>query len=285
MTYAQCDLPIETIEFHLKLKPHVSYCIIARELHQDGNPHFHAMLLLNKKLNTTNPRFFDIEGFHPSIEVVKNIEKCLKYCRKDGDFIEYGTTPSFEYEKKGDELPLWEDGMTKKDWLIACFEKKVPYGYCLALWEEHNPANSWNTLTEFDEGHASRITHGKLVCLVPTVDHLKSYLIVGPSGCGKTTWCKLHSLKPALMVTHMDDLKGFKVDYHKSIIFDDMTFTHLDPVLQIPIVDRYDNRSLHCRYACAAIPAGVQKFFTGNVIPFDISKPQILRRVNLINLF
>jgi len=282
LTYAQCTLDMNTVKFHLGLKPDIKYMIICRELHKNGDPHFHAMITFSKKVDIRNPRHFDIEGFHPKLEAVKHVAKTKNYLKKDGDYVEVGDE---ENEKKGDELPIWEDGMTKREWLIACFERKVPYGYCLALWDEYNPSNSWNTLLEFDEGHASRITHGKLVCLVPTLDHLKSYLIVGPSGCGKTTWCKLHSLKPALMVTHMDDLKQFKIDYHKSIIFDDMTFTHLDPVLQIPIVDRYDNRSLHCRYACAAIPAGIQKFFTCNVIPFDISKPQILRRVNLINLF
>lgn len=64
-----------------------------------------------------------------------------------------------------------------------------------------------------------------------------------------------------------------------------MTFKHLDPVLQIPIVDRYDNRSVHCRYSCALIPAGIQKIFTCNTIPFNTEVPQIARRVTLINLF
>lgn len=273
---------METVKFHLTMKPNIQYAIICRELHESGDPHFHAMLMFSKKVDIRNAKHFDIENFHPKIEAVKHLSKTKNYCKKDGDYIEYGND---EIEKKGDEFPLFESGMTKLEWLQECFRMKVPYGYCLALWDEQNPANTWNTLTEFDKGHSSRITCPKLVLLIPTLDHLKSYLIVGPSGCGKTTWAKLHSQKPALMVTHMDDLKAFKIDYHKSIIFDDMTFKHLDPVLQIPIVDRYDNRSLHCRYTCAAIPAGVQKFFTCNEVPFDISKPQILRRVNLINLF
>jgi len=263
------------------MKGHVKYAIICEEKHEDGEPHLHAMICFAKKVDIRDARYFDIEGCHPKIEAVKHVAKTRNYVKKDGNFIEYGD----EFEKKGDEFPLWHDGMTKLEWLKECFRFKIPYGYCLALWDEQNPANSWNTLLEFDEGHGSRITCPKLILLIPKLDHLKSYLIVGPSGCGKTTWAKLHSIKPALMVTHMDDLKSFKIDFHKSIIFDDMTFNHLDPVLQIPIVDRYDNRSLHCRYACAAIPAGVQKFFTCNVVPFDLSKPQILRRVNLINLF
>jgi len=273
---------METLKFHLTLKKCVKYAIICEEKHESGDPHLHAMICFSKKVDIRDPRYFDVEMFHPKIEPVQHVEKAKNYIKKDGNFIEYG---SDEIAKKGDEFPVWQDGMTKLEWLQECFSKKVPYGYCLALWEEQNPATTWNTLLEFDEGHAARITSPKLIITIPRLDHLKSYLIVGPSGCGKTTWCKLHSQKPALMVTHMDDLKAFKIDYHKSIIFDDMTFLHLDQALQIPIVDRYDNRSLHCRYACAAIPAGVQKFFTCNVIPFDLSKPQILRRVNLINLF
>lgn len=273
---------METLKFHLTMKANVLYAIICQEKHESGDPHLHAMICFGKKVDIRDPRYFDVESFHPKIEAVKNVAKTKNYVKKDGVFIEYG---DIENGKKGDEYPLWQDGMTKLEWLQECMSLKVPYGYCLALWDEQNPANSWNTLLEFDKGHGSRITCPKLIILIPRLDHLKSYLIVGPSGCGKTTWAKLHSLKPALMVTHMDDLKSFKLDFHKSIIFDDMTFNHLDPVLQIPIVDRYDNRSLHCRYTCAAIPAGVQKFFTCNTVPFDLSKPQILRRVNLINLF
>nr|UOF82679.1 rep protein [Cressdnaviricota sp.] len=174
--------------------------------------------------------------------------------------------------------------MTFTSWLTECLALKVPYGYCLAMWTSLEKKN-FTTLESFDHSNDSRIDNLLLKVMLPKLDHLKSYVIVGPSGCGKTTWAKIHCLKPALVVTHMDDLKDFKSGYHCSIVFDDMSFNHLDSVLQIPIVDRYDNRSIHCRYTVAQIPSGIQKIFTCNIIPFDMSLEQIRRRINLIDLF
>lgn len=39
--------------------------------------------------------------------------------------------------------------------------------------------------------------------------------VVGPAGCGKTTWAKASAPKPALFVSHIDQLKLFKPNYHK----------------------------------------------------------------------
>lgn len=174
--------------------------------------------------------------------------------------------------------------MNKLDWLHQCFLNKVPFGYAEAMWKEHN-FNDFCTLDAFDHSNAQYITDVRLCIMAEVPVGLRSIVIVGPSGCGKTTWAKLRCSKPVLICTHMDDLKNFKIGYHTSIIFDDMTFTHLDPVLQIPICDRYDNRSLHCRYSVAQIPKGVEKIFTCNVNPFTMELPQIARRCNLINLY
>jgi hypothetical protein len=174
--------------------------------------------------------------------------------------------------------------MSKLDWLTQCCELKIPHGYAVDIWNIHN-TKDFCTLEAFDHSNAKYINDIRLCVMAEVPSGLRSIVIVGPSGCGKTTWAKLRCDKPALIVTHMDDLKNFKMNFHKSIIFDDMCFTHLDPVLQIPICDRYDNRSLHCRYSVAQIPKGIQKIFTCNMNPFKIELPQLARRCHLINLY
>lgn len=168
--------------------------------------------------------------------------------------------------------------------MVQCCNAKIPYGYADALWKLYNHKD-FCTLDAFDHSNAQFITDIRLSITVSFEVGLRSLVLVGPSGCGKTTWAKLRSKKPALIVTHMDDLKNFIIGKHQSIIFDDMSFKHLDPILQIPIVDRFDNRSLHCRYTVAQIPKGIEKIFTCNVDPFHIDQPQIARRILLINLF
>jgi len=257
-----------------------SYIIVCAEKHEDGSPHLHACLKFRKKVDIRKERYFDVNGYHPNIQTTKNINASINYCKKDHDFIEEGNVN----EKNNPELPTYIEGMSKIDWLTECFTLKVPYGYADAFWKAHTTSD-FCTLETFDISNAQYI-HDVRLCLMHEVPvGLRSLVIVGPSGCGKTTWAKLRCAKPALMVTHMDDLKNFKIGFHNSIIFDDMSFRHLDPVLQIPIVDRFDNRSLHCRYAVAQIPKGIQKLFTCNVEPFHLELPQITRRVNLINLY
>jgi len=92
----------------------------------------------------------------------------------------------------------------------------------------------------------------------------KSLVLYGESGCGKTTWAKKNMPKPALFVSHMDTLKEFDPTFHKSIIFDDMSFSHYPRDSQIHMVDQYDPRAIHCRYAVANIPAKTPKVFTAN---------------------
>lgn len=105
----------------------------------------------------------------------------------------------------------------------------------------------------------------------------KSLVLIGRPGCGKTNWAKKNSLKPALFVSHLDRLKDFKPDVHKSIIFDDLDFKHLPRTSQIHIVDRENPRDIHIRYRTAFIPQGVQKIFTANEEPF-ITDAAIKRR-------
>jgi len=258
----------------------VKYVIVCHELHKDGTDHLHAMISFDKKRDIRNERYFDIDDFHPNIQGVKSVPKSINYIKKDKDFLEWGNINKPEMIT----FPEYIDGMKFGNWLTSCLQLKVPYGYCLAMWQTLEKKN-FTTLETFDHSNASRINNLLLKVMVPKLDHLKSYVIVGPSGCGKTTWAKMHALKPALIATHMDDLKDFKLGYHASIIFDDMSFNHLDQILQIPIVDRYDNRSIHCRYTVAQIPAKIQKIFTCNNIPFDMTHEQIRRRINLIDLF
>lgn len=285
ITYPQCDMPKLDALMALNTDK-VKYILVAQEKHKVEGLHLHVVIQFKKKVDIKRADYFDLihnfKIYHPNIQTCRSIDASIKYAKKDGDYIEKGCLD--EIEKKV-TCPDYDASLSKLEWMTICCEQKIPFGYALLIWEENQPSKTINTIESFDLTNKSRISCPKLQLLAPTTDHLKSYLIVGPSGCGKTTWAKLHCQKPALLVTHMDDLKCFRIDFHKAIIFDDMSFMHLDPILQIPIVDRYDLRSVHCRYSCAVIPAGVQKIFTCNTVPVKLELPQIQRRCNLINLY
>jgi len=114
-------------------------------------------------------------------------------------------------------------------------------------------------------------------------DLKKTLVLVGPSGIGKTTWAKKNAPKPCLFVSHLDDLKSFRADMHKSIMFDDVSVTHMPITSQIHLCDMENVRSIHVRYGTVTIPAGVPKIFTCNSSPIALEHPAIARRCQFIN--
>ena len=107
-------------------------------------------------------------------------------------------------------------------------------------------------------------------------------LIIGESGIGKTTWAKRMMPKPILFVSHMDDLRKFKLSYHKSILFDDVKISHMPETAQIHLLDTENPRSIHVRYGTVRIPARTPKVFTCNTYPVTYELPAIKRRTQLL---
>jgi hypothetical protein len=105
---------------------------------------------------------------------------------------------------------------------------------------------------------------------------------LGSSGIGKTTWAKSYAKKPSLFVTHIDDLKKFRADEHKSLIFDDVSFYHYPIQSQIHLCDVENPRSIHVRYGTVSLPKGVQKIFTCNEEPLNVTHEAVARRIKLV---
>ena len=90
-TWPQCPIPKELA---LKLLDGVlggiKEYVIAEEKHEDGSPHLHAFLKLNRRVNF-KPRMFDLEDlgkvYHGHYEVAKCWRAVERYCKKDGDYI------------------------------------------------------------------------------------------------------------------------------------------------------------------------------------------------------
>jgi len=93
LTYAQCELaPYLLLEGFQALFPDniiIQYCI-GQERHQDGNLHLHALVEYSDKITSRLASLFDVDGFHPNIQKIKNAsdwKNRLRYCKKDGVFI------------------------------------------------------------------------------------------------------------------------------------------------------------------------------------------------------
>lgn len=90
-TYARCNKGKDVLRDFLKgLCPHWNYILTAEEKHEDGAPHLHAVLQLKQRKDVVNPRHFDLAGFHPKIEHVRDLSASIDYCKKEGNFLEEG---------------------------------------------------------------------------------------------------------------------------------------------------------------------------------------------------
>jgi hypothetical protein len=272
LTYPRTNITHDAIYEALhSIKP-VVWARVAREQHQDDGWHIHAIVRFGARVKTrSNMALFDISGRHPNIQVPRRLKDVLEYVSKDGDFKDYGPVPSktnayeqlINFAKSGER-----DGFDK-----CCLENRVSFMWAEHLWKRHGQA-----------GHDILEPGAGTECMqLQTLQFTnKSTIIVGPSGCGKSTWAKRVSQKPALWVTHLDDLKKLSKE-HKCIIFDDMDFKHLPRSTQIYLADQDDIRTIHCRNTNATIPAGLPKIFTANSYPFEQDEA-IARRVTTINI-
>lgn len=237
----------------------VSYVVVSKEEHQDGNTHFHALVQFKKKKDLRNNRYFDFSQCHPNIQATESVAAWTRYIKKDGDFIEEGARDEDVFALCGE--------MEKRQFVNYCITQKIGFAFMELVWSTMHPSRSLATIEKF--------TGGGTMC--PDIaffryDDFRAKVLVleGPTGCGKTTWALKHAPKPTLIINHQDMLrKEFDPTYHKSIIFDDMSFTHMPREAQLHLVEQRYSAQVHCRYAPAIIPPGTVKIFTCNIYPFS----------------
>lgn len=84
LTYPQCNLSKQDLkEALVDMKLPIFACAIAQERHEDGSPHLHCLLVFNKKVDFSDARKFDVNGFHPNIQATRNQQASLMYLCKD----------------------------------------------------------------------------------------------------------------------------------------------------------------------------------------------------------
>lgn len=258
-----------------KSDKNLKYICIAKEIHQDGGTHYHGHFYYEPRKDIKNEKYFDIQGIpHANIQKADNPKGWNIYVKEDNDYLEQGSLEDDDYDlyqsaRNDDHDTFFETARSKK----ICFQ------YAMEAWKSANQVDT--SINEQDEIHG---TYNQLLDWYDTTIPNKSVVIVGPTGVGKTVFAKTKAPKPSLFCSHIDDLKSFRANYHKSIIFDDMSFKHIPTTGQIHLVDMYEPRSIHVRYGVVKIPRGVQRWITCNENPLS-EHEAIRRRVNQINLY
>lgn len=272
LTYPQADIPHEQLFAKLQSIKPVVWARLARERHEDGNWHSHAIVRFGARVRArTDMRMFDCNGHHPNIQVPRRVCDVLQYCAKDGDYVDHGPVP--EHKNLFDQVVAAAKARDRDAFDRCAMKGRLSFQWAEHLWRRH--ATSSGTILEGSGG-----TECMQLRDLQLPD--KPIVLVGPSGCGKTSWALRVSPKPALLCSHMDDLKRLSPE-HCSIIFDDMDFKHLPRPTQIYLCDADVDRSIHCRHSTAMIPKGITKIFTANEYPF-IDDEAISRRITVYKI-
>lgn len=96
LAYPNCSLSKEeTMEqlIRINCSSNKKFIRVARELHENGEPHLHVLLQFEGKCICTNQRLFDLVSptrsahFHPNIQGAKSVKS---YMEKEGDYSDWG---------------------------------------------------------------------------------------------------------------------------------------------------------------------------------------------------
>lgn len=98
LTYPQCNLSMQYLLDFFVDKFRITSGLVSLEKHIDGSPHLHIWVQFPKKINSRNPRLFDVQHFHPNIGFDKSRGRkskkkskldIFRYIIKDGLYLEY----------------------------------------------------------------------------------------------------------------------------------------------------------------------------------------------------
>ena len=226
--------------------------IVAQELHESGKRHYHVYFAFDKKVDTTDSRFFDAFGVHPNI-IRGPGAGWQSYCKKDKEYISNLTENNWQIAMALDSADaalehLWstetkemcvrgaqiEDNIRKRK--RAPYEAPLYYGpWPKAYFPEYDPK-----------------TH--------------SLLLWGPPGIGKTQFARYylaHTVgEHGYAKRSVESLK--KLDVSQPFIFDEVYLVEDDPQESREITDVENGGSLKARYGNVEIPPGVPRVFVSN---------------------
>jgi len=262
----------EEVLAHLQTIGEVKRAVIARELHQDGTPHFHAAVsFLNQVRFTTgrtNP--FAFRGLTADHRIVKPTKR--------GQSLAGAVEATRTYVQKSDTSPLifgtattTATGAAAKNARDTAMDPNGSVEAALTnLWQEapmlmiRQAEMVERNLKRLREMTLSQPLISRPLEAFPLKPELPDWdvlMLGGRTGLGKTELA-LALLPGAAFITQLDDLRT--ADLSRGIILDDIEVGHM-PFQAIKNLTEYERpASAYCRYNNARIPARTKRIFTTN---------------------
>lgn len=272
--------PTETEIQSVEAWPHlvdVTWMTYGRETGESGTPHLQGYIIFTvvKRFRTVKS-YLGINRLHLERRLGSH-EQARDYCwKEDQEPFTAGEEPISRQGTRTDleaVIDAIRNGATRR---------QIANDYPLTYIRNFRGIDAWMQTIRLDR-NPSLLFGPWRWNIEPQVG--QSNIFWGLPGLGKTEYAK-YLFPKNCFITHIDDLRSFSVDDHETIIFDDMSFTHLPREAQIHLVDSDNPRSIHVRYGTVRIPQGVTKIFTTNICDGAIFTHDgaINRRLNIFHL-
>lgn len=283
LTYPLCTMTKEeTLACYtdVLMLPIVEYTI-CEEKHESGDPHIHAWLKFEKRVNAHHAGYYDLTDsqgkvWHGNYAAARSDVKCRKYCEKEGNWIS-----TKEITPLARAVMAAEKGNVKEAFDIVAGARPDMVlngaGRVMASIREL-AANA-----ESEDEQEVFVFKNVPGTLAEWNRKLWTLWLLGPSGYGKTELA-LSLFKNALLVSHMDQLKDLRPE-HDGIVFDDVSVAHWPRESVIHITDLAKKRGINVKHGCVVIPKHLPRVFCSNVWIWPEDEPgSIERRVHCVRV-
>lgn len=224
------NLPEDVIDVHgilaslWELQP--DYLIVARELHKDGTPHYHALFGSLSMRNINNARYFDIGEHHGNYVGARNAQHVCNYITKDNVYYCRGPVPYTPKTKKPSALHTVIQSSSPTALEDAIARGEIPVRGYKRLRED---INAWQLNRDRLVQSLDLLNMRFNSCTIGTtlsfrfLNKFKSpkLYIWGPPNTGKTTLLEQYNHKYVFHAPDNNDWGMFDPSFHKIVIFDE----------------------------------------------------------------
>lgn len=223
---------LEALTEYVKSKGTIIGLIACKELHQDGDPHFHLLLVYDKPLRVKRIDYWDYKDVHPNNQTqIRNMLDVWNYVNKDGmEVIKDGTLiqpPAAKPKKWGEILQT----ATNSSEFMELARLHQPRDFILqydklqqtAVELFRPPATTYETPAGY-QFHLPAALQNYLETEFVNADRPKTLVLVGPSRLGKTVWAR--SLGTHNYMNSLFSLDEFD-ESRDYLILDDIDFDYI----------------------------------------------------------
>ena len=296
LTYSQVDesLTAQYILEQIKqktMKPFFDY-VIAKECHQDGNFHFHVLLLFQKKVNFTNAKVLDIEFqdkiYHGNYQTVRSLEHVLYYICKneqyisnlnnfvDGRILSLTEMLIKDVHKLGKEKALIKHTQEFPNKALSNLSLVSVNSYFKQLEQLNNSLQVDHVETPFklEDFHLSEK-------LKEWIDNPagRTLLLVGNSGVGKSSLIYAFVTEKnykLLIVNHREDFSRLN-DVHDTIFMDDACVQGMTEAQLLAFVDNKNQKTMRVLYTSKRKKKNLIQIIAMNFNEFSKLLPSLMQ--------